>query len=441
MNLRILLYQFFTVLALVAFDAAAEVNVQEITTKSGIKAWLVQSQSNILSLRFAFKGAGGVSEKPGLEGATTFLAKALNTVGTKGLSRTDLTKKLENMSSSVSFSADIDHFYGDIECIQGNTEDTVSIASQLIYHPVFKQQDIDEVRRGLIASFRRSKARPGYLLGAKLNLLTSGPNHRYSSRPTEKSYKSISVSDLLKHMKMWSKDNLELVIVGNVTSEKANEIIDALFKDLPSKSNHLSVKNPVMTSKRGTYLINYDMPQSIVDFAHEGVDATSVDSMMLRLIMKVLGGGISSRLGKELREKRGLVYSIDASCSYWNLQSSVDGSLETDNSNVGEVIEEIKKQWEVMKSGGMTSEELEHVKSYTIGYLAVGLTNSKEISRYILGLKIFDFSLDYLQNRRKLVESITLEQINDAASRLLKPESLIFVVVGSPKDLKAVSVE
>jgi len=161
----------------------------------------------------------------------------------------------------------------------------------------------------------------------------------------------------------------------------------------------------------GTHVIKAEIPQSTVIFGHEGVLRDDDDFLVAYVMNHILGGGgFSSRLTTEVREKNGLAYSV---YSYL-----------------------IRKEWERMANEGVTQEELDAAKRYLTGAFALRFDSNAKIARYLAGLQAAELEIDYIDKRNDLVDAITLKEANRVAKRLLQPDNLFVVVVGNPTGLE-----
>ena len=150
----------------------------------------------------------------------------------------------------------------------------------------------------------------------------------------------------------------------------------------------------------------------------------------------VLGGGsFSSRLTEEVREKRGLAYSVYSYLSAPEGAGLYLGRVQTANERIAESIEVITAEWARMAKDGVTAEDLDKAKTYLTGSFPLRFDSNSKIANYLLFVQMEDLGIDYINKRNGLIEAVTLEDISRVASRLLKPEMLSFVVVGNPVGL------
>jgi zinc protease len=149
------------------------------------------------------------------------------------------------------------------------------------------------------------------------------------------------------------------------------------------------------------------------------------------------GGGFSSRLMEEVREKRGLAYSVYSNLYPYQHGAVFVGSVATKNEAVGQSLEVIESELKRLAERGPTAEELENAKSYLTGAYALRFESSSSIANQLLWIQIEDLGIDYVNKRNKLVEAVTLDDIKRVAKRLIEADRLITTIVGKPVAAKA----
>jgi zinc protease len=147
----------------------------------------------------------------------------------------------------------------------------------------------------------------------------------------------------------------------------------------------------------------------------------------------ILGsGGFSSRLYSEVREKRGLAYSVSTGLHPMRLSALIYGAAGTKNANVAESLKIIRAEWGRMQTSGVTADELSRAKSYLTGSFPLRLSSTNRIARMLVSIQYHNLGIDYIGKRANYINVVTTESIAKLARRLLDPGKLTFVVVGKP---------
>lgn len=147
------------------------------------------------------------------------------------------------------------------------------------------------------------------------------------------------------------------------------------------------------------------------------------------------GGGFTSRLTQEVRQKRGLAYGVYSYLSPLDYAALYFGGVATENARVAESLEVIRAEFARMRDDGMTADELADAKTYLTGSFALRLDSNGKIANLLIGIQLNDLGIDYIDRRNGYIEAVTLADANRVAARLLDPEALQVVVVGTPEGL------
>jgi zinc protease len=183
-------------------------------------------------------------------------------------------------------------------------------------------------------------------------------------------------------------------------------------------------------------VIERDIPQSIVQFGGPGLKRSDPDYMAAYVMNDMLGGSsFGARLTDEIRERRGLTYSIGTDLLPFEHGSMFVGSAATRNERVGETIELIRHELARFAGSGPTQEELDDAKTYVIGSYVLRFDTSERIADLLVGMQEQRLGIDYVVRRESLIGALTIADIRRVAKRLIDSERLIVTVVGKPAGL------
>jgi len=183
-------------------------------------------------------------------------------------------------------------------------------------------------------------------------------------------------------------------------------------------------------------VVNLPVPQSVVVFGTQGLARSDPDFIPAFVMNHILGGGgFASRLMEQVREKRGLAYSVYSYLQHYKAAEMFAGHVATKNEKVGETLKIIKAELVRMATDGPSAKELENAKSYLTGSYALRFDTSSKIASQLLGIQIDNLGLEYVSKRNSMIDAVTIEDAKRAAKRVLGTNGLIVTVVGQPKDL------
>jgi zinc protease len=181
-----------------------------------------------------------------------------------------------------------------------------------------------------------------------------------------------------------------------------------------------------------------DVPQSVAQFGHRGIARKDPDFIPAYVLNYIIGGGgFSSRLMEEVREKRGLAYSVSSNLYPFEHGAIFVGNVATKNDAVGQSLDVIESELRRLAKDGPSAEELASAKSYLTGAYALRFESSNSITNQLLAIQIEDLGIDYVQKRNALIEAVSLGDIKRVANRLFEADRLITTIVGKPIEARA----
>jgi zinc protease len=180
-------------------------------------------------------------------------------------------------------------------------------------------------------------------------------------------------------------------------------------------------------------VIERDLPQSVVLFGHGGIRRQDPEFYAAYVANHIFGGGgFSSRLYDEVREKRGLAYSVYSYLHPMEHSATIQGGVATANARVGESLAVIREEWARMGESGPTAEEVDDAKTFLTGSYPLRFSSTGNIAGMLLGIQLDDLGIDYVNLRNDLIEAVSTEQAQRVARELFRPEDLTVVIVGRP---------
>jgi zinc protease len=301
--------------------------------------------------------------------------------------------------------------------------------------PRFETKDVDRIRGQILSMLQRDTTNPN-VISSRRWWATAFPGHPYGREVngTLETVERIGPDDLRTYVKrVLARDGLKIAIVGNLDAASAGALVDKIFGSLPAKGDvqKVPVVKPQGLGQR--IVVDLDVPQAIINFGRGGVFRQDPDFMAAYILDYILGGGtFSSRLYTEVREKRGLAYSINDSLVWLKGTALMIGGTATRADRTAETLKVIDSEIQRMAETGPTQDELDKAKSYLKGAYALNLDTSNKIAGALLQIQLDDLGIDYMDRRSALIDAVTLEDTKRMAQRLLKG-GMLGTVVGRPQ--------
>jgi zinc protease len=429
---------FWGVLALVATalapQHAAATKIESIRTPAGIEVWLVRDPTvPLIAINFGFRG--GSAQDPPDKGGTANMMGSLLDEGAGDVDAKTFHERLERSAIELSFTAGRDTLRGSVRTLKENQDEAFELLRLAMNEPRFDQDAVERIRAQIVSRLRRQSTNPNEI-ASRAWWETAFPGHPYG-RPgngTVESVAKITAADMRAFLKrVLTRDTLKIGVVGDVDAAGIARLIDHAFGKLPAKSDLTPIPEATIQGVGRRILVDLDVPQTVVTFGGPGVKRSDPDFMPAYLMDHVLGGGsFSSRLYREVREKRGLAYGVSDSL-LWLYHAAVHvGGTATRNDATKDTIDVIDAEVARMAQEGPTADELDKAKTYLKGSFALGLDTSTKISNQLVSMQLDNLGIDYIDKRSALIDAVTLEDTKRMAKRLLEG-GLLVTVVGRPQ--------
>jgi zinc protease len=422
-------------LGLAALPARA-LDIQPVTSPGGIEFWLVEEPAiPIVAIEMAFEGGARIDPED-KAGVANMVAGLLDE-GAGEMDSVAFAKERDRISARYGFSAGRDTMSVSARMLAENAAESAALLATALTEPRFDPAPMERMRGRILSSIAESETDPGSV-ARKTWFANAFPDHPYG-RPVEGRAETVSEltrEDLVAATgRLLTRSNVTIGIVGALDAEEAGRLVDTILGDLPEGAPITAEPAPD-TPPPGTEVVTLDVPQSAAIFGHHGLRREDPDFIPAFVMNHILGGGgFSSKLTEEVREKRGLAYGV---YSYLQVLEAAElhmGGVRTANERMGESLEVIRAQWRRMAEDGPTQERLDDAKKYLTGAFPLRFDSNAKIADYLVFVQRAELGLDYFDRRNDLIEAVTLEDVKRVAARLLKPEELSIVVVGQPAGL------
>ncbi len=426
-------------IALIALAPASAhaMKIQTVTSPGGIEAWLVEEHSlPLIAMQFSMFG-GSAQDPDGKPGVANFLT-AMMDEGAGDIKAQAFQQEMEELAAKMGYDAGRDSFSGSFQTLTENRERATELLRLALNKPRFDTDSIERMRRQLQAGIAFDLKDPDKIANEAWYRIAF-PDHPYG-RPTTGTVESvgqIAAADLEDYRsRVFAKDNLLVTVVGDITAAELGPLLDKVFGGFADKARLAPVAEAEPKGGPHQQVVEMDVPQSVVQFGHGAIPRKDDDYIAAFILNYILGGGgFNSRLMEEVREKRGLAYSVYTYLQSFKNASVYLGGVATKNDAVKTSLDIIRAEFDRMANEGPTVEELADAKSYLTGSYALRFDSSAKIASQLLGIQIEDLGIDYVDKRNGLVEAVAIEDVKRVAKRLLQPGKLIVTIVGKPEGL------
>jgi zinc protease len=433
---------FLLVVTLASLPAHAALHIQSWTLANGARVLFVENHSLPLldlSIEFDAGDRRDPASQAGLASLTNaMLARGVRPqAGEPALSEAQISDALADTAAQRGGGTSIDRAGASLRTLSSQPErDTaIGLLARILAQPSFPADILARDKARTIAQIREAHTKPEVIASeAFMRVLYDG--HPYALEATPESVATISRDDLLAfHRNHYVTATAVIALIGDVTRAEADAIAQQLTRRLPRQAETPLPTMPAVPPLRGQeQRIAHPASQAHLLLGTPALTRGDPDFFPLTVGNYVLGGGgFVSRLMHEVREKRGLSYSV---YSYFNplaQNGPFQIGLQTQKSQTDEALKVVRETLATFLRDGPTADELKAAKDNLIGGFALRIDNNRKILDNIAMIGFYKLPLDYLDTWTAQVAKVTTAEIKAAFNRKLALDRLATVVVGEAR--------
>ena len=422
------------------YGKSPDVKIPEVwkeTLDSGIKVSGIEN-NEVPLVQFQLKIDGGMLlENKDKIGVSNIMAD-LMTRGTKNKTPEQLENEIETLGARINSFANEDAVYITGSCLSKNIDKTLALVTEILLEPRWDSKEFNLIKQSVISNIQRQKANPNAIAANEYAKLLYGKNHilAQDNQGTEASVDAITIDDL----KAYYSTNLtpklaSLNIVGDISKAEIIKNLETINSKWESKDITIPELPEINTPQKSTVYF-YDVPnakQSQIRFGYPAPKATDKDYYAATVMnYRLGGGGFASQLTQQLRESKGYTYGIrsrfngDNMSGDFQISSGVRTNVTYESAAlVKETLENYAKDFD--------STDLEITKGFTIKSNARAFETLGAKLRMLSNINDFGYADDYAKQRESIVKALTVKDMKSLANKYLRPNQMIYLVVGDAK--------
>lgn len=414
--------------------AWASLPIQFWQTSAGTRVYFVENHDlPILDISVEFAAGSGI-DTPDKSGRANLVRHMLS-LGAGGLTEDQITTALVDVGAQIHGHFDRDRAGISLRTLSSERErkQALDILARIIQHPEFSPTVLAREKARIVAGIKESITKPDYIADQELTKMLYG-DHPYGLNEIGEidTVDSLQRQDLLDFYKSnYSTNQAVISIIGDVSRAEAEAIVKSLTKELSSSSSQSTIP-AVHAPAAGIKRIPHPATQSHIQLAYPGLRRIDPDYFPLLVGNHILGGGgFVSRLMEEVRQQRGLAYSVSSYFSPFKEQGPFLIGLQTKKEQSEDAFALTMKVLKDFVKDGPTAEELIAAKKNIIGGFPLRIDSNSKILSYLSMIGFYNLPLTYLDDYLIAVEAVTVEQVRVAFQRRIQPDSMVAVIVGA----------
>ncbi len=413
-------------------------SMTETTLDNGLQVVVVPiHELPLLSARLVLPGGESVAPA-NLAGLSSFTADLL-TRGTTTRSAQQIATTIEQTGGDLSASASNDQINVGVSVLSESADLAFNLLGDVVLNPTFPQTEVDTERERMLSSLQSSLADPAEIANRVQKAIIYG-SHPYGRSETEQSIKAITRNDIETYYQAQrNPKSALLVIAGDITPDEALRRAKATFGSWTASGPAASPTFPAPPTRQSQQIYLVDRPgstQAEVMVGHIGLRGSSSERFAAQVANQILGGGSTSRLFMDLREKHGYTYGVGSGFSLPRDLGEfiIEGAVR--NQVVEPALQAILAEMEGMRSAPVPAQELKDAKSQLIGSFSLHLETLRNLIDQVASLKIRGLSLDALSTYSQSIDRVDEAAVQQAARQYILPQSAAIIVVGDASQIR-----
>ncbi|WP_197088604.1 M16 family metallopeptidase [Rufibacter radiotolerans] len=417
--------------AIAELSSDLSVHPEVLITPSGARLHVFQnSVQPVIRIEFVFKGGKWYQPFPGVASLTAKMLKE----GTLHHSAKQIADITDFYGASLEVSHGFDRTTVTLYCLSKFLPDLLPLTFEIIEQPSFPQEEFDLLKQRIIQSLAVDKQKNSYLSTETFTTAIYGKGHPYATFTSEEEVAAVQKESLASfHQKAYNYSTAEVFITGDINNQAFSAILEKL-----NASSSQTLEEPLIAAKALSPRLIIDptsnQMQAAIRVGKSIIKPTHPDYPALYLLNHTLGGYFGSRLMKNIREEKGYTYGVYSSLSQKEHDSLFSLGTDIKGDKIEETLEEISKELDKLKQEEVTEEELTTVKKHLAGkFLSDHATLFDKMDKYKSNV-LLRLPADFYTNLLKEIQSLSADQLKEAAKNYLSEEDFFKVVTGgTPK--------
>ena len=409
--------------------------VNEKQLKNGATLFLLEDHELPIVNVYVLMRAGSIYEPSGKLGLASLTTTTMHNGGTASKTPDEVDVLIDNTAMVIGISAGRESMEASLKTLTEKLPQSLKLLFELLLHPRFDAGRLEINRMKFIEQLKRDKDTPTTVAVRAFRKLVYGENSPWATVPTEADVRKLKRDDLVKFAQHFvHPSNMLIAVSGDFSADDMIQKIEHALADADDHPAAFPAVPPVaLEFKPQTKYIKRDITQANIFMGHLGIKRDNPDKYTISVMNEILGGDtFSARLGREIREHKGLAYTIRSSFT-WNADYGIFAVFAgTKAQTKDEVIQLIRDQiGRFWKDGAVSPKEFERAKKTLLNQLIFAYDSAANIAHSQATFRFKGYPADYIEVLQKEIEKITPEDIKRVAHKYLHPDGLKVLVLSN----------
>ncbi len=415
--------------------------IRETRLPNGLRVVVAERRSLPIVHARIIVNAGAVHEPAEKSGLATLAGTLLIEGGAGGMNSAELAQRIDALAAQVVSSASYSLANVNVTALSGVFGDAMGLAATSVRSPMFDEREFGRVRSQFLTGYEQSMASAEGVANRVFSQAMFRPEAPYSRSPsgTATTLNAITRDDVVSwHARMFAPANTTILYVGDISFDDAVELTTRQFGDWSTPAPAVTLPANPLQTPGSTRVILVDRPGSVQSSIYVGVPGIATvddDFFRMTVLNRILGGGFTSRINTNLRERRGFTYGAGTALSALQNAGTLYATSSVRTNATDSALVEVMNEYQRIIVEPVPAAEYEAAVNNIVASFPASVQSVQELANRLQTLLIYDMPLDYYNTYRERLSAVTAAEVQAIAAQRLVPGAVTMVVVG---DLAAI---
>jgi zinc protease len=408
---------------------------QEATLKNGLRVVVLESRRTpTVSMQLVVM-SGGLSDPADHRGLAQYTA-ALLREGTQKRASRDIAEQLDRIGAQLSAGSSLSGFTSSVTAsgLSENFDQILDVFADVVRNPAFPAAEVEKYKTRMLSQLQFQRSIAGFLAAESFNRAVYGEHPASLVAPSPESLKRTDSETLAKfHAEHYLPNNSLLAVVGDVKLAELMPKLERAFGDWKQASAPKTLIPAAAAAYTKPRLILIDRPgsvQTLLQLGNISLERTDPDHFALQVMNRILGGGGTARLQRNLREEKGYTYGAGSSFNSLKYRGTWQATSSVRTEVTGDAMREFFNEFTAIRDRKVSAFDLENAKRALVGSFALDLERPQLLLSNIVTQKIYELPADYWDAYPQRIAAVTAEDVQRVARKYVDLDRLQIVAVG-----------
>ena len=417
--------------------------IRETRLPNGIRVAVAERRSLPIVHTRIIVNAGSIHEPAEKSGLASLTGTLLIEGGAGGMGSAELARRIDVIAAQIGSSATYSLASVNVTSLSNVFADALGLAATAVRTPSFEDREFGRVRSQALAGYEQAMSSAEAVGDRMFSRAMYRPEAPYSRNPagTATTLNAITRADAVNwHARMYAPANTTILFVGDIAFNDAVALVTRLFGDwtVPAPAITLPA-NPTQASTSGRVIL-VDRPGSVQSAIYVGVPGiATVDDEFFRMTVlnRIMGGGFTSRINTNLRERRGFTYGANTTLAALQNAGTFYASSSVRTTATDSALTEVMNEFRRIANEPVPGPEYQAAVNNIVASFPASVQSVQELANRLQTLLIYGMPLDYYNTYRERLGAVTPTELNAIARQRLTPNGVTMVVVGDLAQIEA----